>query len=61
MMCGLWRYMKLRITVQCTVSRGTKMANYKVVEIFSSINGEGTKAGQLALFIRMQGCNLNCS
>lgn len=37
------------------------MANYKVVEIFSSINGEGTKAGQLALFIRMQGCNLNCS
>ena len=37
------------------------MANYKVVEIFSSINGEGTRAGQLAVFIRMQGCNLNCA
>lgn len=37
------------------------MANYKVVEIFSSINGEGPRSGQLALFIRMQGCNLDCS
>ena len=34
------------------------MTNYKVVEIFSSINGEGTRAGQLAVFVRMQGCNL---
>lgn len=37
------------------------MFNYKVVEIFESINGEGKKAGQLALFIRFQKCNLNCS
>lgn len=37
------------------------MINYKVVEIFESINGEGRKAGQLALFIRFQKCNLNCS
>lgn len=37
------------------------MINYKVVEIFESINGEGKKAGQLALFIRFQKCNLNCS
>lgn len=36
------------------------MANYKIVEIFSSINGEGPRTGQLALFIRMQGCNLDC-
>ena len=32
----------------------------KVVEKFVSINGEGQKAGQLALFIRFAGCNLNC-
>lgn len=34
---------------------------YKVVEKFISINGEGQLAGQLAVFIRFQGCNLNCS
>lgn len=37
------------------------MADFKVVEIFESINGEGRKAGQLAIFIRLQKCNLNCS
>ena len=37
------------------------MAEYQVVEIFTSINGEGTKAGQLATFVRMAGCNLSCS
>lgn len=33
---------------------------YKVVETFISINGESTKAGQLAVFIRFKGCNLSC-
>lgn len=33
----------------------------KVVENFVSINGEGAKAGQLAMFIRFAGCNLDCS
>lgn len=33
----------------------------KVVEKFISINGEGTKAGELAVFIRFKACNLNCS
>ncbi len=37
------------------------MASYKVVEIFTSINGEGRRAGQLALFVRFQKCNLHCS
>lgn len=32
-----------------------------VGEVFTSINGEGRKAGQLAVFIRLIGCNLNCS
>ncbi|MCR1933172.1 putative 7-carboxy-7-deazaguanine synthase QueE [Clostridium tepidum] len=35
--------------------------DFKVVEKFVSINGEGRRAGQLAIFIRFAGCNLNCS
>lgn len=35
--------------------------NFKVVEKFVSINGEGLLCGQLAIFIRFAGCNLNCS
>ena len=34
---------------------------YQVAEQFLSINGEGPRAGQLAYFIRFQGCNLACS
>ncbi len=34
---------------------------FKVAEIFTSINGEGTRAGELAVFIRLCGCNLRCS
>lgn len=33
----------------------------KVVEIFNSIDGEGARTGMLATFIRLYGCNLNCS
>ena len=33
----------------------------RVAETFSSINGEGKRSGELAYFIRFQGCNLNCS
>lgn len=33
----------------------------KVVETFISINGEGPRAGELAVFVRFQGCNLRCS
>ena len=32
----------------------------RVVEKFISINGEGPRAGELAVFVRFQGCNLNC-
>ncbi|KAJ51896.1 7-carboxy-7-deazaguanine synthase [Clostridium tetanomorphum] len=34
---------------------------FKVVEKFTSINGEGSLSGQLAVFIRFAGCNLSCS
>ena len=33
----------------------------RVAERFISINGEGTHAGELAVFIRFQGCNLSCT
>lgn len=33
---------------------------YRVSEIFDSIEGEGKRAGDLATFIRLIGCNLNC-
>lgn len=42
-------------------NNSVKQVNYPVVEKFVSINGEGRKAGQLAVFIRFKGCNLNCS
>ncbi len=36
------------------------MSVFKVAEKFVSINGEGQRAGQLAVFIRFSGCNLAC-
>lgn len=33
----------------------------RVNEIFDSIEGEGKRAGELATFIRLTGCNLRCS
>lgn len=37
------------------------MERYLVAELFSSINGEGLRSGQLAVFVRFAGCNLCCS
>lgn len=34
---------------------------FNIVEKFLSIDGEGPTSGQLATFIRFQGCNLRCS
>ncbi len=52
--------MKQKIIVQF-IQRSDFLSNFKVAEKFVSINGEGTRAGQLAVFIRFTGCNLNCS
>lgn len=38
---------------------GTKI--FKIVEIFTSIQGESSHSGKLCFFIRFAGCNLNCS
>lgn len=51
-------YMRHQTTVPYTEN---DMAEYKVVETFVSINGEGRKAGELAFFLRLKGCNLDCS
>ncbi len=37
------------------------LEKYYIAEKFVSINGEGRKAGQPAVFIRFKKCNLNCS
>ncbi|MGN1030023.1 MAG: putative 7-carboxy-7-deazaguanine synthase QueE [Butyricicoccaceae bacterium] len=37
------------------------MTTFHVAETFVSINGEGRRAGQLAVFIRFCGCNLDCA
>lgn len=33
----------------------------KITEIFRSIEGEGVRAGQIAIFVRAYGCNCSCS
>lgn len=38
----------------------TVVSTYRVVERFISINGEAARAGELAVFIRFAGCNLDC-
>ena len=34
---------------------------YSVIETFTSIDGEGVSSGELAVFIRFAGCNLQCA
>lgn len=36
------------------------MLEFRIVEIFESLQGEGYNTGMPAIFIRLAGCNLNC-
>lgn len=44
-----------------TLSANPAESRFPVSEIFTSINGEGTLSGELAVFIRLCNCNLRCS
>jgi 7-carboxy-7-deazaguanine synthase len=37
------------------------MIEFRIVEIFESLQGEGYNTGMPAIFIRFAGCNLNCA
>ena len=37
------------------------MSEFRVSEIFTSINGEAMRAGETAVFVRFTGCNLRCN
>jgi 6-pyruvoyltetrahydropterin/6-carboxytetrahydropterin synthase len=39
----------------------TGAKTYGIREIFYSVQGEGARAGTANIFVRFQGCNLNCS
>lgn len=53
--------MKRLLIAHHTKKVGHIKMKFKVVEKFISVNGEGPLSGQLVVFIRFAGCNLNCS
>ena len=40
--------------------QSTEKMTFKIVEIFSSLSGEGSTSGIPATFVRVSGCNLRC-
>ena len=43
------------------ISKKGKQLIMFITEIFKSIDGEGTRAGEPAIFVRFAGCNLKCA
>ena len=44
-----------------TAPRSTELLDLKIAELFATLQGEGPSLGQHALFVRLSGCNLDCS
>jgi 7-carboxy-7-deazaguanine synthase len=57
MRCAIWG-LSAKPRVGRTEGEGM---NFKINEIFFSIQGEGSRAGRLCLFIRLSGCPLRCA
>ena len=50
----------MKLPKTALITRVNDMGTFKLAESFVSINGEGRSAGELALFMRFVGCNLQC-
>ena len=50
----------MKLPKTALIMRVNDMGTFKLAESFVSINGEGRSAGELALFMRFVGCNLQC-
>lgn len=57
-MVKLYSYKKIK---KAGISNGVDEKKTKVLEIFSSIQGEGLRIGERQIFIRFHGCNLRCA
>lgn len=58
-LCGC-KSIKPGINVRQSAIKQRGERKMKVVELFNSIDGEGRRAGELATFIRLFGCNISC-
>ena len=55
------RRMVFRMNYMYKLKKDTEDMKADILEIFSSIQGEGLRIGERQIFIRFHGCNLNCA